>query len=89
MERGGWATRGARLPNGTFAPDESAGDPANGEAVPRCRTCGLPGRSTNRLMDFELYLGRTWAGRYRLCERCFNRANPPPISDPLYTPENR
>jgi hypothetical protein len=79
---------GPRLPNGTFAVTDDYSDPANGERVPRCMTCGLPARTGNSLLDFELYLHGRRAGRYRLCERDFNRVNPPPISDPLDVSES-
>jgi hypothetical protein len=86
MDRG-WRS-GARLPNGTFTPDDTAGDPADGETVPRCYTCGLPSQAGNGLLDFQLYLRGKRAGAYRLCERCFNRRNAPPLADPLNVPES-
>jgi hypothetical protein len=63
--------------------DQKLADPANGETVPRCRTCGSPDLSDCHLLDFELYLGGRRAGSYRICERCFWIANPPEIADPL------
>lgn len=59
-------------------------DPANGEVVPRCLTCGMPARPKIALMEFELLLlpGRRRAGRYRLCERCHGAANGPLPLDP-------
>jgi hypothetical protein len=54
--------------------DEEVADPANGETVPRCGSCGHPG-------PLEL-VGR-WgglSGRFPLCEACWRHFNPP---DPL------
>jgi hypothetical protein len=70
----------------TLRPDtghEELGDPANGETVPRCRTCGNPGSQGNALLDFDLLLHGKPAGRYRLCERDWLWANPPGPVDPL------
>lgn len=72
----------------TNAPDQELADPANGETVPRCATCGFPDRARSRLMNFELRLRGKRAGRYPLCERCFARVNPPPLADPLDVTQN-
>ncbi len=65
-------------------PDELVADPAKGEAVPRCLTCGAP-NTNERLLEFALILlpGSRVVGRYRLCGRCFRHANSPPNADPL------
>lgn len=67
-------------PRGTATPSsyEDLRDPALGERVRRCLTCGIPGK----LLDFALLLAGRPAGRYRLCERCWMAANPP---DPMAT----
>lgn len=58
------------------------GDPAKGEKVARCLTCGEPASTYNRLIDFELHLQGRAVGRYRLCERDFRYANAARSLDP-------
>jgi hypothetical protein len=83
-DRHHWA--GARLPRGPreSLPDEGLADPAKGERVVRCLTCGTPS-GKEPILEFELLLmpGRKRAGAYRLCGRCYRHANPPPVADPL------
>jgi|GEM_PF-5252239 len=76
---------GPHLPNSPFTRPgpEDLTDPAAGEPVKRCLTCGQPDRSGSRLMEFALVYRGKDAGRYRLCERCWMHANPPPNADPL------
>ncbi len=80
MERG-WRS-GPRLSSGPRPtdPDELLADPAEGESVPRCGSCGIPGG-----MEFALWRRGKPAGRYRLCDRCWGFANPPDrrATDPL------
>jgi len=76
---------GPRLPTAPAvnAPDD-IGDPAKGEKVPRCLTCGTPARpiTGSFIPDRnELYAGRPF--RYRLCVRCIEHANGPQDPDPL------
>ena len=83
---GPWNHRsGPHLPSETHQerPERRYADPANGEVVPRCRTCGTPDLADCHLLDFELYFRGKRAGAYRICEGCFWRANPPEIADPL------
>ncbi len=84
MERG-WRS-GPRLPSDhsrRLVSDDDIADPAKGERVPRCGSCGLPDQPASRLMDFALFLGGRRAGHYLLCERCWMAQNPPPRADPL------
>jgi hypothetical protein len=61
-------------------PYEDLRDPANGEPVPRCRTCGVPGGNL-----YALFLHNRAAGTYRICDHCWRDANPPDrqATDPL------
>jgi hypothetical protein len=77
---------GPRLPrNGAyFAPDDIE-DPAKGEKVPRCLTCGTPTQPITGTFipdRSQPYAGRHF--RYRLCIRCIEHANGPQDPDPLY-----
>ena len=56
-------------------------DPALGEKVPRCRTCG----TVNDVIEFTVHLGDKAVGTYRLCGICYYAANPidPQAADPL------
>ena len=77
---------GPHLPSGVRPTSDNVADPARGALVPRCHTCGMPDRPASALLEFALYLGVQRAGRYRLCERCFERVNAPPTqadADPL------
>lgn len=75
MERG-WRS-GPRLSNGGDSHD--AGDPANGERVPRCAVCGMPSGAEMRGVWGGL------RGRLPICERDWFRYNPP---DPLDVSES-
>jgi hypothetical protein len=80
---------GPRLPSGPDPRDpiHATADPANGERVPRCWTCGMPDHPEVHLLDFELRLGGKRAGRWVLCERCFWARNDlPTMVDPLQLP---
>lgn len=48
-------------------------DPARGETVARCFTCGMPG-TTVRLVAYRLVKGARVMGGYVLCGRCVFRA---------------
>jgi len=63
--------------------DELA-DPANGEKVGRCRTCGRPDQPGNRLLAGTWTLA-TFSVRYALCESCVIAVAPfdPRSGDPL------
>jgi hypothetical protein len=56
-------------------------DPALGDKVPRCRTCGSP----HDVLELTLVHGGKPVGRYRLCGACYYAANPidPQAGDPL------
>lgn len=56
-------------------------DPALGNAVPRCRTCGSP----KDVLTFSLQLHGKPVGVYRICGACYYAANPidPRAGDPL------
>jgi hypothetical protein len=73
-----------RLPNTTGLASDDLADPANGEAVPRCLSCGLPDHLDNRLLTGVWQVG-TFRCAVRLCERCIRRVCPwdPRIGDPL------
>jgi hypothetical protein len=84
MEKG-WPA-GPRLPSPPRQPDtDDLSDPAKGEKVPRCLSCGTPTRPiTGTFMPDR---GQEFAGRlfrYRLCVRCLERANGPQDPDPLH-----
>lgn len=80
---------GPRLPTSPASTNklDDIGDPARGEKVPRCLTCGVPDLPANRLMEFALFYAGRNAGWYRLCERCWLHANPPLPVDPLQVDE--
>ena len=63
------------------SPEELA-DPARGEKVPRCRSCGLPDQPGNKLIP-----GMWGYVRFNmpleLCERCVMAFRPRPDVDPL------
>jgi hypothetical protein len=78
--------RGPRLPT---APQpigpEDIGDPAKGEKVARCLTCGVPLQLVTG--TFVPDKGERFAGRrfrYRLCVHCLEHANGPLDPDPLH-----
>lgn len=54
-----------------------AADPANGERVLRCKTCGMPGS-----IVFIVGSRGGVPGRYPVCDRCWFSVNSP---DPLTT----
>ncbi len=63
---------------------EDLRDPANGERVPRCLTCGSPTAPITG--SFVPDAGQQFAARrfrYRLCLRCIEHANGPQDPDPL------
>ncbi len=66
-------------------PDQSLADPANGESVSRCRTCGLPedGRELFRFRAVVGIGGVGYAVVYGVCLDCILRSDPRPIADPL------
>lgn len=78
-----WST--PRLPTAPKQLDpHDIGDPAHGEKVPRCLTCGTP----RELMVGTFIPDRDqhFAGRrfrYRLCASCIQHANGPLDPDPL------
>jgi hypothetical protein len=82
---------GARLPTSPSpapAPDD-IGDPAKGEKVPRCLTCGTPTRPITGTFvpdRGQLFGGRRF--RYRLCVHCIAHANGPQPPDPLQVDED-
>lgn len=81
-----WRNPGPR-PTNVPPADGVEADPAKGEAVPRCYTCGAPGHPKNKLLDFDLSLRGKPAGGYRLCEKDWLAANPPGPVDPLHVEE--
>lgn len=82
---------GPRLPRAPQPSDqwhEDIGDPADGEKVARCLTCGTPGpglMSGTFVPDHSPFGDRVL--RYRLCRRCLGYANGSPDPDPLTLPE--
>lgn len=70
-------------PSDKLTPYEDIADPANGNRVPRCRTCGYPKRPGIAVLDFGLTLHGKAAGHYRLCERCYREAQGSLTVDPL------
>lgn len=78
---------GPRLPaspSPSNKPDD-IGDPAKGEKVPRCLTCGSPTRPITG--SFIPDLGQPFERRrfrYRLCIHCIEHANGPLNPDPLH-----
>lgn len=80
---------GARLPTAPAKLDpHDIGDPAKGEKVPRCLTCGTPlDLMTGTFVpdSGERYAGRRF--RYRLCVHCIEHANGPLDPDPLHVDE--
>jgi hypothetical protein len=54
---------------------EDLEDPAKGEKVPRCRSCGLPDQQGNRLLP-GLWAYIKFTVQYELCERCVRAAIP-------------
>lgn len=64
---------------------EDIRDPANGEKVPRCKVCGLPGSDGNQLLD-GIWRTPDKARRLRLCERCIG-PDVPVTADPFQLPE--
>jgi hypothetical protein len=77
---------GPHLPSAPASGDPSdIGDPAKGERVPRCLTCGTPVRPITG--SFIPDGGQPFAGRsfrYRLCLHCIEHANGPQDPDPLH-----
>lgn len=68
---------GPRLPRPTeplHNEEEILADPARGESVPRCMTCGTPERDRNRLTVYRLLVDGRIEGGYRLCRDCVFRA---------------
>lgn len=63
---------------------EDIADPANGEKVRRCWSCGTPSTSEKILM-FGLTMYGKSVGQWALCERCWLLRNPrdPRDGDPL------
>lgn len=79
---------GPRLPRKVVAGPEDIGDPAKGERVARCLTCGSPTApiTGSFIPDRDQqFAGRPF--RYRLCLRCIEHANGPQDPDPLTVPE--
>lgn len=75
---------GPRLPDRPGPSDDIDRDPAEGAAVPRCLTCGLPRSMTGRFIpDGGPFAGRVL--RYRLCLRCLEYANGPLVPSPTVT----
>lgn len=77
---------GPRLPTAPApqVPDD-IGDPAKGEKVARCLTCGTPASLVTG--TFTPDKGQRFAGRrfrYRLCLHCIEHANGPQDPDPRY-----
>lgn len=76
---------GPRLPRTVPRGPEDIGDPADGEKVARCLTCGSPTATITGTFvpdRTQQYAGRPF--RYRLCLRCIEHANGPQDPDPLY-----
>lgn len=80
---------GAHLPVGPrarAAEDHGPADPAAGELVRRCRSCGMPDRPRWRVIDFRLRMkfgGVMYDVIYTICERCILDAGARPRADPL------
>lgn len=79
---------GARLPTApSLNKPDDIGDPADGQAVPRCLSCGTPkDLLAGRFIPDDPRRRRVLL-RYRLCVHCLEHANgplPPPDTDPLY-----
>jgi len=72
---------GPHLPDGPRGAAHEAGDPALGESVPRCRTCGMPEAAVgvHRFRERLEINGVTYA----VCLGCILRSNPRPIADPM------
>ena len=90
MSKARWktATVEKRLPIAKPAPYEDLRDPALGNTVPRCLTCGMPKDLVTG--TFIPDRGNKYAGRrfrYRLCVTCISRVNGPQDPDPLTVDE--
>ena len=62
--------------------DDDLADPANGEDVPRCAVCGVPGTKGNKIIPGRWGYIR-WNMDLRLCERCVRGHMERERADPL------